>query len=127
MPQIFEKKLKSLKRMKEICDRQMDSEPKELGERVIRRLNTLKQMEPDLRKRDPYGHLPIVRALVKAYRSGELKEPVDEQVTYWSNGTQIEGPRKWDLKDFRAIHHKHGDPRSFWVEGVGDDPGVCRM
>lgn len=114
------------KRLKAAHDAEMASEPQELGPWVIMRLNTLKKMEQNLLKHDPYKHLPIVRALIKAYRSGELKEPVDGKVTYWSEGKMIAGPKKWDYEDYRAIHRRHGSPRSFWVEVVGG-PGVIRM
>lgn len=105
--------------MKEARDKELASESQELDREVIIRLNSLKSMEADLAKRDPCGHLSTVQALIKAYRSGELKRSSDGTVTYWCDGKQIGGPKKFDVDDYLMIYRQRGSPESFWVEGVG--------
>ena len=85
---------------------------------MVNRIGCLQRIEKHLIKtEDPCKELPNVRAIIEAYRSGELAW--DENTTYWCQGKKIAGPSIFSWDDFRKYNTKenrgHG---GFWVEGV---------
>lgn len=85
---------------------------------MIVRLQGLIGIEKTLQKNDKYRKLDIVRAIMTAYRSGEL-EWTPGLVTYWSSKRQLCQPRPLDWAEFEQVKKLHPDQDSFWVEGVG--------
>ncbi|KAK5789576.1 hypothetical protein VI817_008699 [Penicillium citrinum] len=65
---------------------------------------------------DDYKQLPNVRAIIEAYRMGEL-DFSSTLVTYWSNGEKISEPGKFQLKHFLSVNKRYNGHEGFWVEG----------
>lgn len=96
-----------------------EGEPAGLGWDVYRRLHTLKAIQADLEKDgDSYEQLSNVRAVIEAYRSGQLGWNPG-LITYWSNGVQLCQPRPFDWDEFEAINAKYKGHNNFFTEPVG--------
>lgn len=94
-------------------------EPTGLSPEVITRIQCLWHIERDHETNgDPLQQLPNVRALLGAYRLGELQWSSEGKVTFWSKGKQIGEPRVFDWDDFEKVAREHNGHKGFWVEGV---------
>lgn len=89
---------------------------------MYRRLDSLKAIHAFLENDgDPFQLLSNCRAVIEAYRSGQLGWNPG-LVTYWSNGKQLCQPRPFDWDEFEAINAKHNGHKDFWTEPVGQGP-----
>lgn len=119
MPQLFEIRLSTFKMLRAHRDKMIASEKNGLSLDVVKRLDSLKVIEKDLvANGDTWESLPNVRAIIKAYRSGELKWSRDGKATYWSHGKQICEPKTWDYDDIIQVNREHNGSKGFWVEGA---------
>ncbi|CAI7622301.1 unnamed protein product [Penicillium pancosmium] len=118
LPDVFQHRLEGFLELKAAENKISDGWPKGLDKDVYQRLNSLKAIEEHLSKEgDNYKELPNVRALITAYKSGQLKWN-GGLVTYWSKGLKLSEPRPFDWDEFEAINKKHDGHDAFWVEGV---------
>lgn len=93
----------------------INSEPKNLSWEVVQRLDALKQIQAHLEKEDKHEHLSTVKAIIDAYRSGQLSLDGTGMVTFWSYGKLIAGPKDLEFNELYALNAKHG-PNGFWLE-----------
>lgn len=86
---------------------------------TIQRMKDLKMIKSYLEKKgDPHKELRNVRAVMRAYESGDLKS--DGNATYWCRGKMIAGPKPFEMDDFKKLNTpKNRGSGGFWVEGVG--------
>ncbi|KAJ5084120.1 hypothetical protein NUU61_008699 [Penicillium alfredii] len=125
-PRAFKARLKGYKVRKRARDAILTAEPEIQDENVAQRLHWLKFTEAELVKDGDKGeHLPNVRALIKAYRSGKLAWD-ETKVTYWSKGKQLCEPQEFDVEGFKKINLANNGHKGFWVEG-GEKPGPFNM
>jgi hypothetical protein len=118
MPRVFEIRLDSLLAARNARNAMIDSEPTGLSYEIVQRLHALKLIKDHLEtKGDPDVQLPNVRALLKAYRAGELKWS-EGMVTYWSNGLQLNTPTKFNRELHEQMTLENDATKSWWVEGV---------
>lgn len=100
------------------------SEPKGLSWPVVQRLNTLKQMEAYFEAQESLntvdrGCLANIRAIQKAYRSGELKWNGSRNITLWRKGCLIGGPLALSEEEFmRKMCGAYRTLDGLWAEGV---------
>lgn len=82
------------------------------------RVDMLKKIEACLIKDgDPDDQLLNVRAIIKAYRKGEITfNP--PYVTYWVRGRLYKGPEVFELQNPAKYQRELKQARPFWVEGV---------
>ncbi|KAJ5915125.1 hypothetical protein N7454_011237 [Penicillium verhagenii] len=88
---------------------------------VVQRIESLESMQKSLEdseEEDEYKQLANVKALLKAYKSGELDWYAPGLVTYWSHGRQLCQPRPHDWDEFLEVNIKHDGEEGFWMEGV---------
>ncbi|KAJ6122913.1 hypothetical protein N7512_005378 [Penicillium capsulatum] len=108
MPAVFRQRLR---------DKMVSSESEHLSLETVQRVDTLKAIEKNLiANGDEHGQLPNVRAVLEAYRSGDLAW-YPNLVTYWSEGKQLCKPRPFDWDEFEVINASVQGHRSFWTEG----------
>ncbi|KAJ5155282.1 hypothetical protein N7492_008085, partial [Penicillium capsulatum] len=117
MPAVFEQRLIQYRSMKEKYEKQWDGEDKNHSWEVIQRINSLKSLRANLKNGDPNGEMINVKALLKAYRKGNLLWN-SGLVTYWSKGRQLCQPRRFDWDEFEAIGDKYEYRKAMWVEGI---------
>ena len=85
---------------------------------MVQRIQTLEKIEKFLvEKKDPCKELPNVKAILVAYKNGELEW--NDKTTYWGQGRMIAEPFQFAWSDFRKFNtaENRGDG-GFWVEGV---------
>ena len=100
------------------------NEPASLKEQAYKRIYELRLLELDLvAKRDPQNQLPNVRALLKAYRSGDL-EIQKGQVIFYLDGVPLGEPKEWNVKEYLAIQKEKAPEAVLWVEGIRQTFGV---
>lgn len=87
---------------------------------TILRINKLVMIEKQVEEwGDPCKELPNIRAIITAYRAGELVWEAHSRVTYWCNGKCIQGPSEFSWDDFRKLNTKENRAGGgFWIEGV---------
>jgi hypothetical protein len=96
-------------------------EPEGLSVDLLFRIKCLKSIFQSLvQNGDTYKQVRNVRAILKAYRDGNLH--LTGLVTYWSHGDQLCQPRPFNWEEFDAINDAHEGYVGFWVEGVGTLP-----
>ncbi|CAG7925482.1 unnamed protein product [Penicillium olsonii] len=118
MPNFFEIRLEQYLRMRKARKEIADSQPKGLDLEVVQRLHHLSAIQNQLQTRgDPDDQLPNVRALLKAYRGGDLKVSRG-MVTYWSEGVQLNKPEMFNRELHEKMIRENDATRSFWVEGI---------
>lgn len=121
MVKYFELRMDFLMGKQEYRNRMIACEPPGLGFEVVQRLDCLKRIKRDHeRVGDRYEQLPNVRALIDAYRSGQLEWSSEGRVTFWSKGHQIGEPRQFDWGEFEKVAGENDGQKSFWVEGVSE-------
>ncbi|KAJ5730256.1 uncharacterized protein N7483_004764 [Penicillium malachiteum] len=84
---------------------------------VIQRIAILEAIENYLvKEKDPCGELKNVRAIIEAYKNGDLE--LNGKASYWCQGKMIGGPSVFAWEDFRRLNteENRGDG-GFWVEG----------
>ena len=103
----------------------IQSESQDLGEEVIRRLDSLKFILEKLKEDDPDDQLANVEAIIEAYRAKDLVCEIGK-VTFWVKGECIVGPKEMDVEEFFALNEEHG-PKGFWIEGVTITPDLLTV
>lgn len=98
-----------------------DAEPSGLSWSVIVRLQNLDLIAKSIEnKGDPYKKLRSLKAIMAAYRSGQL-EWHPGLVTYWSQGCQVSQPRPHDLNEAVLLAEHFANQDLFWAEGVSSE------
>lgn len=122
MPALWENRLKVFKAKKEARDefqREIQalapSKPFAIAERLYYLYKILEDLEEN---GDEVEQIPNAKAIISAYRSGDLEWFNDNRVTYWHNGEQICQPKEWDADDFIQVVRERKADKGFWVEGV---------
>ncbi|KAJ5170504.1 uncharacterized protein N7500_003287 [Penicillium coprophilum] len=101
----------------------IQSEPAGLSLDVVRRLDHLKIIEAHLNTNgDPDNEIPNVKAIIKAYRAGKLAWSRG-WVSYWSEGVQLNEPRKFDADYHKRLAETYDTTKAWWVEGLQDPAG----
>ncbi|KAJ5938750.1 hypothetical protein N7466_001884 [Penicillium verhagenii] len=124
LPYIFEHKKKGLLESKEMKDKSMARFPGKSWN-VVQRIEMLEIMQKYLegtKDGDEYQQLANVKALLEAYKSGQLDWNAPGLVTYWSHGVQLCQPRPHDWDEFLEVNREHDGEEGFWMEG-SRDPG----
>ncbi|KAJ5221314.1 uncharacterized protein N7469_010201 [Penicillium citrinum] len=111
----LERRLKDFLEQKEIEDNIFKGWPAGLSREVCHRLTELSELERYLStNEDKYQELSNVRALISAYKGGDL-EWHEGLVTYWSHGKKLCEPRPLDWDEFEVINRKHKGHVGFWI------------
>ncbi|KAJ5618635.1 hypothetical protein N7528_006746 [Penicillium herquei] len=121
MPQVFEIKLEGFMKRKAAREKMMTSEPG-LSFDVARRLDSLKHMrdhyEGKTSEEDVNSYINI-KALIKAYRSGEIDWYNGEKFTIWAKGKLLRGPIDFKSANLGALYKEYEETDGLWVEGFG--------
>ncbi|CAG8230998.1 unnamed protein product [Penicillium salamii] len=117
LPDLFQKRLDRYLGYRAARQKIEDAAPKGHDFEVAQRLHHLSGIQNMLQTEgDPDGQLPNVRALLKAFRAGELKVERG-MVTYWSNGVRLNEPTKFNRELHERMLRENDSTHSFWVEG----------
>lgn len=121
MPAIWENKLRLYKKQqKEKEDFRKEAQALAPGRSfdVAQRVFYLYEILEHLVKNgDEVEQIPNAKAIISAYKAGDLEWSTDGKVTYWHKGVQICEPKDWDIDDFVEVS-KIAEGKGFWVEGV---------
>ncbi|KAJ5497512.1 hypothetical protein N7463_009499 [Penicillium fimorum] len=116
MPDFFESRMETFMAIKKDRMDMINFERKGLSWEIVQRLDSLKKLEQILGRKDDDDNLSNVKALMAAYRSGDLGWDRD-LVSYWLNGKRLTGPKKLNIQELYSLSTEHG-PKGFWVEGI---------
>ncbi|KAJ5096847.1 hypothetical protein N7456_007568 [Penicillium angulare] len=127
LPQVFEKRLKMYEGIKRAREKMMEGEPAGLSWEVVQRLDSLKFLEKRC-KEDTEGIYPYnevnIKAIMAAYRSGEIEWYHGAKVTIWFRGEFIDGPIEFNETTISRLYDAFGGEHGIWVEGYGTpEPG----
>jgi hypothetical protein len=118
MPQWWEEKLEQYEKQQKALQGLMLSETVGLSLEVVIRLKRLETVKNSLLQTDDkYNAIPNIDAIMNDYRMGGYVWEYGK-VTYWSNGTFLRGPKKFDVDEFLLLHSEHDGPNGFWAEVV---------
>ncbi|KAJ5366739.1 hypothetical protein N7541_000680 [Penicillium brevicompactum] len=118
LPAFFEHRLDYYLGLRAARKAILESEPKDLDPDIVHRLHELSAIQNHLQADgDPDDQLPNIRALLTAYRGGDLKLS-GGKVSYWSGGVPLNSPTQFSREMHEKMLQEYDTTTSLWVEGI---------